>query len=230
MAAVHDLSSGGSFKVSTSGAIPFALANSTELVTETALTYASNELDITVDGTEAAKVPRAYPLLKRTNLQTQTCNANQRQALTTSFRSCSQVSSAAASAAQSGDAAKFREYFKTTSSSTRGNVAARFRAIATECGSTTSGQTEYHCNDVYQACSPGVLAYTLPSQDLVVSCPIFFSNLPVGLSRTCHVSRCLLAACETTMLIGSISGARPSHNHPSRVRACSWSVCAGDRR
>ena len=188
MAAVHDLSNGGLFKVSTFGALPYSIGNGTELVAENALVYASNELEITVDGAQAAKVPRAYPVIeKRTELQSQTCNANQLRALTGALRYCNQLAGAAATAAQSGSSAKFQEFFKTTSSSTRGNVAARFRAIATECGSTTTGATTYYCQDVYRACSSGVLAYTLPSQDLVVSCPIFFNNLPL-ITRQCYVS------------------------------------------
>lgn len=188
IAAVHDLSAGGALKVSTYGAIPYAEGNSTELLVGKALTYLSNELDINVDGAEAAKVKRAYPdmgLEKRTQLQSNTCSSTRLTALRNALTNCRQLASAAATAAQSGSATKFQEYFKTTSSSTRGNVAARLRAVASECGSTTSGATTYYCTDVYNACTSGVLAYTLPSQDLVVSCPIFFNNLP-ALSRTCH--------------------------------------------
>jgi deuterolysin len=82
---------------------------------------------------------------------------------------------------------RFKEYFKTTSSTTRGTVAARLKAVATECGSTTTGKTTYYCDDVYNGCESNVLAYTLPSENLVVSCPVYFDDLPV-ITRECHVS------------------------------------------
>lgn len=183
IAAVHDLSAGGALKVSTYGAIPYAEGNSTELLVGKALTYTSNELDLVVDGAEAAKVKRA--LSKRTALQTSSCTSSRLSAMRTALSNCANLASAAATAASSGSASKFQEYFKTTSSSTRGNVAARLRAVASECSSTTGGATTYYCTDVYNACRSGVLAYTLPSEDLVVSCPLFFNNLP-ALTRTCH--------------------------------------------
>jgi deuterolysin len=120
-------------------------------------------------------------------LQSETCSASRLRSLTSALSYCRQLASVAASQAQSGSAQKFQEYFKTTSASVRGNVAARLRAIANECASTTGGATTYYCTDVYRACSQGVLAYTLPSENLVVSCPIFFNNLPV-ITRSCHVS------------------------------------------
>ena len=80
---------------------------------------------------------------------------------------------------------RFSEYYKTTASSTRTTVANRLTAVANECGSSTSGATTYYCTDVYGDCSSNVLAYTIPSQNLVVSCPIYFSALP-GLTRSCH--------------------------------------------
>jgi deuterolysin len=180
MAAVHDLSTGGSFKVSSFGAIPYADANSTILVPGRALTYSSNVLEVTVDGTAAAKVPRAFNHeVKRTELQSSSCTSSQKSSLTSALNYCEQLASAAATAASSGSATKFKEYFKTTSSSTRGTVAARLNAVANECSSTTSGKTTYYCEDVYNGCESNVLAYTLPSENLVVSCPIYFDDLPV---------------------------------------------------
>jgi deuterolysin len=144
MATVHDLSVGGSFKVSSFGAIPYADVNSTTLVPGRALAYTSNELDITVDGAAAAKVPRAFNHeVKRTELQSSSCSSSQKSSLTSALKYCQQLASAAATQAQSGSATKFKEYFKTTSSSTRGVVAARLKAVASECASTTSGKTTY---------------------------------------------------------------------------------------
>ncbi|KIW03543.1 uncharacterized protein PV09_05304 [Verruconis gallopava] len=185
MASVHDLSTGGTFKVSSFGAIPYIEMNSTTLIPNRALVYNSNELEVTVDGAEAAKVAHAFSHIKRTKLQSNTCTSTQRSSMTSALRYCQQLASAAATAAQSGSASKFREYFKTTSSSTRAVVAARLNAVAVECASTTSGKTTSYCEDIYNGCDSGVLAYTLPSTNEVVSCPLYFSALPV-LTQQCH--------------------------------------------
>ena len=80
---------------------------------------------------------------------------------------------------------RFSEYFKSTSSSVRNTVAARLRAVASECSSTTSGATTSHCNDPYGYCESNVLAYTLPASDYVVNCPLYFNALP-ALTKSCH--------------------------------------------
>ena len=77
------------------------------------------------------------------------------------------------------------EYFKSTSTSTKSAVATVFNNIATQCGSTTSGNSRYYCSDILSACSGGVLAYTYPSTSQMVNCPLFFSGL-TALSRQCH--------------------------------------------
>jgi len=188
MATVHDLSTGGSFKVAAYGAVPFAEAGSTALVPGQALTYNSNELEVNVDGAAAAKVERAIPPLesldKRTVVQSD-CTGSQRQNVLSALQYCNQLANAASSAATSGSASKFQEYFKTTSSSTRRTVAARLSAVAQECSSSTSGATTQYCSDVYNACDSNTLAYTQPSNDVVVNCPLYFSYLPV-ISQSCH--------------------------------------------
>lgn len=77
------------------------------------------------------------------------------------------------------------EYFSSQSSSTRENVAGVFSKIAAECDSTTSGVAEQYCSDVLQYCSDGVLAYAAPSMSVMVSCSIYFDQLP-ALETTCH--------------------------------------------
>lgn len=57
--------------------------------------------------------------------------------------------------------------------------------VVTECGSTTSGSTDYHCSDIYGGCSSNVLAYTVPSVGVIVNCPLYFSALP-ALTSSCH--------------------------------------------
>ena len=50
-------------------------------------------------------------------------------------------------------------------------------AVANECGSTSSGATDYYCTDVYGYCSSNVLAYTIPSNNIVVNCPIYYTAI-----------------------------------------------------
>ena len=54
-ASVHDLTAGGKFSYVAQGAIPYALANSTEL-SGLAVPYKSNVLEVEVDGAAAALV------------------------------------------------------------------------------------------------------------------------------------------------------------------------------
>lgn len=77
------------------------------------------------------------------------------------------------------------DLFQTTSSSTRSTVAARLRAVASDCASTTGGKTRTYCTDIYGGCESNVLAYTLPSNNYIAYCPLFFNQLP-ALSGQCH--------------------------------------------
>lgn len=105
MATVHDLSAGGSYKVASYGAIPYAFANSTTL-TGDALVYNSNELDVKVDGAAASKVKKAVAALdKRTVIQSG-CTGSKLTNTQNALRYCQQLASAAATAATSGSASK----------------------------------------------------------------------------------------------------------------------------
>ena len=64
-------------------------------------------------------------------------------------------------------------------------VAARLRAVASDCASTTGGKTRTYCTDIYGGCESNVLAYTLPSNNYIAYCPLFFNQLP-ALSGQCH--------------------------------------------
>ncbi|TID18442.1 neutral protease [Venturia nashicola] len=185
MATVHDLSSGGIFKVTSYGAIPYTEANSTDFAMGQALVYNSNQLEVTVDGKQASKVKRALPTLDKRTVVQSDCTGTKRTNTLSALSNCKQLATAASTAAKSGSASKFQEYFKSTSTSVRNTVSARLAAVATECGSSTSGKTTQYCTDVYSACDSNTLAYTIPSQNLVVNCNIYFSALPV-LSNTCH--------------------------------------------
>ncbi|KAG9689955.1 neutral protease 2-like protein, partial [Aureobasidium melanogenum] len=184
LAELYELSSSGKYDVLAAGAIPYAQLNSTAL-TGSALAFSSNKLSVDVDAAETAKIESAVSKLsKRTTIQSD-CSGSRLSAVRTALSNCQRLATTAASAATSGSASKFQEYFKTTSSSVRSTVAARLRAVAADCGSTSSGRTRTYCTDIYGGCSSGVLAYTLPSNNYIAYCPLFFSDLP-GLSGRCR--------------------------------------------
>lgn len=95
------------------------------------------------------------------------------------------MATAAEEAARNGDGDKLVEYFGSQSTSVRQSVAQVFNKIAAECDSTTSGVAEQYCSDVLSYCEYGVLAYAVPSMDVMVSCDMYFEQLP-ALETRCH--------------------------------------------
>ncbi|THV47350.1 hypothetical protein BGAL_0316g00040 [Botrytis galanthina] len=182
-AEVHDLST-STYTFVAEGAIPFAKAGSTEI--SDSIIFKSNAITVSVDGEAAKSVAKAIPtsIDRRTVLQSG-CSTTQRSQTTQALSYCASLARAASTAASSGSSTKFSEYFKTTSASTRSVVAARLSAVASQCSSITSGSTKYYCTDVYGYCESNVLAYTIPSTNEIVNCPIYYSALP-ALSSTCH--------------------------------------------
>lgn len=79
------------------------------------------------------------------------------------------------------------EFFASDSTSTRQNVADVFAKIADECRSTTTGISDQYCTDALNNCDDdmGILAYTVPSRNVMVSCGLFFNELP-ALEDRCH--------------------------------------------
>ncbi|GME55872.1 peptidase m35 deuterolysin protein [Neofusicoccum parvum] len=181
VAEVHDLGTGGAFDILSEGAFPYAEADSLDIAG--AVPYVTNKLSTTVDGAAAQQVRQRF-MSKRTAVSSD-CTGTRRTATVNAVSNCRSLALTASSAAASGPAAKMTEYFKSATTSTRSTVSAVFGRVASECGSTTSGVSDYYCTDVYGACSSGVLAYTLPSQSYMVNCPLYFSALS-ALSRTCH--------------------------------------------
>ncbi|GAB7354239.1 hypothetical protein MBLNU459_g4777t1 [Dothideomycetes sp. NU459] len=184
LAELYELSSDGAYDVSVAGAIPYAELNGTVL-TGSALPFTSNQLSVDVDATEAAKIEKAVDGLARRSTVQSDCSGSKLTAIKKALGNCKTLATAASTAATSGSASKFKEYFKTTSSSVRSTVAARLKAVASDCGSTSSGKTETYCTDIYDNCDSNVLAYTLPSNDYIAYCPLFFSDLP-ALTSSCH--------------------------------------------
>ena len=158
LASVTDMKAGGVFEVVAEGAFAVAAADSTSLSAQK-VPYRSNKLSITVDGAAAAKVAPAIKVLDDRTVET-SCSGTQKTALTNALARAVQLSNAASTAATSGSASKFNEYFKTTATSARNTVAARYKGVAAQAGSTTNGATTYYCTDPYGYCDPNVLAYS----------------------------------------------------------------------
>ena len=180
MAELYELTETGTYSVSTAGNFLYAEEGSTELTGEL-LPYTSESITVDVDSEKAAKIETAVARLTKRTIVQADCTGTRGTAIRNAISNCRSIATTAANAA-AGGGARFQTFFKTASTST---VAARFRAVANDCGSTTGGVTRTYCTDVYGACSSGVLAYTLPSANLFAYCPIFFNNLP-AVSGTCY--------------------------------------------
>lgn len=176
-AALHTLNDGGDFDVFAKGLLPFAEEGSTELAGT--LNYESNKLQMNIDGAMAATVAKA--ISKRTVVGS-SCTGTKLSTIRTALSNCQRLASAASSAASAGT--KLQTYFKSTTSSVKSSVSARLSAVASDCGGSGS-KTSTNCNDPYSGCSSNVLAYTVPSQNFITYCPIFFSELP-ALASQCH--------------------------------------------
>ncbi|KAM5478312.1 putative deuterolysin [Microsporum canis] len=188
LAATHDLSRGGKITVMAQGTVPTAEEHGTTITGHTV--YESNKITMEVDGNKAAAVVQAMGKVKagsidkRSKVVTSSCHGNQLQVLQTALANSARLSQAAAKAAQSNPR-KLQEYFKATDSGTVQKVVSRFMSVARESSSNSAGGTTYYCNDSMGGCHTGVLAYTLPSQNLVVNCPIYYSDIP-ALNKRCH--------------------------------------------
>jgi deuterolysin len=200
---VHDLTAGGSFDISSVGAISYAEADSLKLAG--ALPFSSNVITASIDGEAAAKVRRSFHEHYKRQIVQSDCTGTRLTSTRNAITNCRSLAAAASQAAASGAAAKLTEYFKSSTSSTRSTVAAVFARVAQECSSSSSGVSRYYCSDVYGACSSGVLAYTLPSSSFMVNCPLFFSGL-TALSRTCHAQDQATTTLHETTHLSQIKG------------------------
>ncbi|KAI0834403.1 Deuterolysin metalloprotease family-domain-containing protein [Hypoxylon sp. FL0890] len=187
-ATVHEFTKSGTYTFSATGVLPIAPAGSTQL-SGPALAYQSNNVTLHVDAQAAMAIPRALnfePLKTRTNVQ-DGCNATQLAASTAALSHCETLAHAAAADAADPSSARFVEYFKTNSSTTRQTVVERLTAVAKECSTTNSGQSRYFCYDYYGLCeTDGPLnSYTKFDFDFVIMCPLFYDTLP-PLPQGCH--------------------------------------------
>jgi len=191
------------YDISAQNNLPYAEANSTSL-TGDSLPFTSNVLSLSINGSEAAAVPKALSKLdlKRSTVQSD-CSSSQAAAITAGNSGCASLASAAADAATSGSADMFATYFKTAS---RAIVAANFRAVAKECAATPGGTSTSYCTDKYSMCGGNLLAYTIwkgtaPSQvGSTYYCPRYFqtSILPAKSSQCHEQSQATNTLHETT--------------------------------
>ncbi|KAJ4418545.1 hypothetical protein N0V82_005525 [Gnomoniopsis sp. IMI 355080] len=160
---------GGEYTVSLTNTFEFAAVDSTQLAG--VYEFQSNTLSFTIDADTAAAVPKA--LEKR--VEVVSCSGTQGTALRSAIAATNRLATGAATAAASGSATKFQEYFRTTAASTRTNVASRFRTFASEAASTSSGQITYSCTDFAGICGQGnIIAYAQPSTGQMANCPLFY--------------------------------------------------------
>ncbi|KAJ5083316.1 hypothetical protein N7456_012743 [Penicillium angulare] len=180
IAATSDLSRGGFVSIRSQGLVPL-IQNKT---VSGYLPYYSNDLRIEVDAIKASRVSKVIkPLQRRTRIQC--TDPKLSEGLKKALSSTTALANAAAKAARYGSAQKFHEYFKTTNASVRAVVAARLQAVAKEANSTAMGATSYYCTDEFGYCESNVLAYTIPSQNTICNCALYYSYLP-NLTKGCH--------------------------------------------
>lgn len=177
LASVYDLSAGGRFDIIAQGTFPYAEVGSTEIVGATR--YLSNVLSINIDGDLAGMAEKAFSRLdKRSDIKANCANA-QLAATNAALANCLKLANAGAKAAEIDPPRRMLQFFKSSSPATRTQVANRFKAIAKECDVAGQAVTTTHCADLVGGCRPGVLAYTIPSRNLVVNCPTFFTLPPM---------------------------------------------------
>lgn len=171
---------GGIYTISATDVIEYAEGNTTTIAG--VIPYASNQLEVDITAEEIAQHSPAVASLDKRTVVSQ-CSGSQGTALRAAIDYTVGLAGNAATAASSGSSTKFQEYFRTTSASTRSNVASRFRAISQESSSQTTGNSQYFCGDVLGACRQGVIAYTQPARNIIANCQPFYS-LP-AVSRGC---------------------------------------------
>ncbi|KAJ5431159.1 Peptidase M35 deuterolysin [Penicillium cf. griseofulvum] len=118
---------------------------------------------------------------RETGLKLESCTTSQQAVVEAAVQRAASLSKAAADAAINGDASIFEEYFRTTDTASRQEVAARFEAIANEASNLSSGKVTYNCgNGTTQSdCGgSGVLAYAVSGHNKIVNCPDWYKIVP----------------------------------------------------
>ncbi|KAJ3570867.1 hypothetical protein NPX13_g5584 [Xylaria arbuscula] len=177
-AELHDLSVGGAVSMVSKGALQYAKAGSTEIIGS--VPYSSNLLSATVDGIAASKVFKAYHAKAKRQAVQDDCSSSQASATSDAINTCAELAAEAASVAGSDDEKTCRVL-------------------------QDRGFFDPLHSNVYGACEPGVIAYTLPSEEYMVNCPIFFSDLSPA-SSTCHDQDQWSTVLHETTHLTSVAG------------------------
>jgi deuterolysin len=183
----HDLETGSTYSIISSGHISYALAGSNDL--SGSVGFLSNGLILNLPHTATVKRASDSRRSERDRRTVRTivsdCSDADVQMALEANQQCVNLANAAADRAASDDG-KFQEYFATLDGGVRQTVIDRFHAVANECSrAPNGGSTTTHCNDVDNMCSGGTLAYTYPDTGFVVDCPMYFDVLPL-LDAGCH--------------------------------------------
>jgi deuterolysin len=179
IAPLHELSE-GDYTVSTVGAIPYATLGTTEI--SSAVSYKSNVLDLTVSGSDIGLVPRAVPFLD-SRATPQGCSGSQEAEFSLALQHVVGLATFAALEARFGDARRFDQFFHSFDEAARNAVSARFDSIAREANVASRGSTNFQCTDAFGFCDSNTLSYSIPSQNLVGNCPLYYTL--ASLSWTC---------------------------------------------
>ena len=203
VAEAHDLSGGGAFDIVSKGAISYAEEGSVDIAG--AIPFASNAITAKIDGVQADDVRKSFHSKAKRQILQADCTGAKLNVTSTALVNCATLALKAQEAAASGPAAKVEEYFRSSNNETRTTVATVFKKIVTECGQTTAGVSRQYCTDVYQSCSRGVLAYTMPSRSFMVNCALYFNALP-ALAPLCHAQDQATTTLHETTHLTQVKG------------------------
>lgn len=160
---LYNLPSSGPYKISSGGAFSYvpipsgagsnttnsdddvqlATFRPTTIKSTGAVAYQADAFEMKIDHIEANKRSLVKSMQKR--MTTSGCSGDHGTALANALATTADLAAKAATAAKSGDAAKFKEYFMTTDQTVRDTVAARFEAVAAAAnvggGGSSSGSS-----------------------------------------------------------------------------------------
>ena len=203
VAEAHDLSVGGTFDIISKGAISYAEEGSSDIAG--AIPFTSNTLVADINGVEADAVRNSFHNKAKRQILQADCTGAKLNATSYALTNCAALALKAQEAAATGPAAKVEEYFKSSTNETRKTVETVFKKIVTECSNSTAGVSRQYCTDVYQSCSNGVLAYTMPSRSFMVNCNLYFRALP-ALAPTCHAQDQATTTLHETTHLTQVKG------------------------
>jgi deuterolysin len=202
-AAVHDLSD-GAHTFYASGSIPYAEAGSTTL-TGKSIAFKSNTITATVDGAAARRVRKEVSFVKRAIIADD-CSINQKKIIDNTHQNCAQISGDAAIRVESPPNFEplFRKFFKDNDDNADAHdlVFDPFLAVSHECSGFGRNTTTTHCKDILKQCKDNILTYSIPSENFIVKCPLFFT-LPIR--QSCNGQDMTTTTIHQMLLLPSVA-------------------------